>query len=190
MDYSEEVASLHDLVMAVNIAALRPKDQILQELITITKPFNYNVVDVDMTKPWGGFVRFATNNADHFITNFFPGLTAGQARNGLNDVELSPKFLLVSPNQRLSWQRHQRRAERWACLTPVGYHKSDSPSDMGELHVMQSGDVVQFNNGDCHRLVGLAGSSYGLVAEIWQHTDPANPSDEADIERLQDDYNR
>jgi hypothetical protein len=29
-----------------------------------------------------------------------------------------------------------------------------------------------------------------LVAEIWQHTDPGNPSNEDDIVRLADDYSR
>jgi mannose-6-phosphate isomerase len=28
------------------------------------------------------------------------------------------------------------------------------------------------------------------VAEIWQHTDAANPSDENDIVRVQDDFSR
>jgi hypothetical protein len=32
--------------------------------------------------------------------------------------------------------------------------------------------------------------NWGVVAEIWQHTDPAVPSDEDDIIRVQDDYNR
>jgi len=30
---------------------------------------------------------------------------------------------------------------------------------------------------------------WGVVAEIWQHT-ASNPSDEEDIERLQDDFGR
>jgi hypothetical protein len=29
-----------------------------------------------------------------------------------------------------------------------------------------------------------------LVAEIWQHTDPENPSDEDDIVRVSDDFGR
>jgi mannose-6-phosphate isomerase len=29
-----------------------------------------------------------------------------------------------------------------------------------------------------------------MIAEIWQHTDPENPSDENDIVRLQDDFGR
>ena len=44
------------------------------------------------------------------------------------------------------------------------------------------------DKGERHRLIGLEG--WGIVAEIWQHTDPENPSDEDDIVRLQDDFGR
>jgi mannose-6-phosphate isomerase len=37
-------------------------------------------------------------------------------------------------------------------------------------------------------LVGL--DQWGVVAEIWQHTDVTNLSDESDIVRLQDDFGR
>jgi mannose-6-phosphate isomerase len=36
--------------------------------------------------------------------------------------------------------------------------------------------------------VGL--EDYAVVAEIWQHSDADNPSDENDIVRLQDDFGR
>ncbi|MCU0327251.1 MAG: phosphoheptose isomerase, partial [Spirosomaceae bacterium] len=39
-----------------------------------------------------------------------------------------------------------------------------------------------------HRLVGV--NEWGIIAEIWQHTDPKNPSDENDIVRVQDDFGR
>jgi hypothetical protein len=39
-----------------------------------------------------------------------------------------------------------------------------------------------------HRLVGL--DNWGVVTEIWQHTDVEHPSDESDIVRLQDDFGR
>jgi mannose-6-phosphate isomerase len=38
------------------------------------------------------------------------------------------------------------------------------------------------DKGERHRLIGLA--SCGVIAEIWQHTDPKDPSDEEDIVRL------
>jgi hypothetical protein len=39
-----------------------------------------------------------------------------------------------------------------------------------------------------HRLIGL--DSWAIVAEIWQHTDIENPSNEEDIVRIQDDFGR
>jgi hypothetical protein len=47
---------------------------------------------------------------------------------------------------------------------------------------------VKLQQGERHRLIGLAG--WGIVAEIWQHTDASNPSDEDDIVRVQDDFGR
>lgn len=94
----------------------------------------------------------------------------------------------MSPEQRLSWQYHDRRAERWAFLTDGAYNKSVS-DDEGQLFKAQAGDIVQFTTGERHRLVGRD-SAYTLVAEIWQHTNPDQASDEHDIVRLQDDYRR
>ena len=49
------------------------------------------------------------------------------------------------------------------------------------------GDQVKLQQGERHRLIGL--KDYGIVAEIWQHTDSV-PSDEDDIVRVQDDFKR
>ena len=177
-------------ITAADLSVTRNKDDVMQELVEKAVKRGFVVVDSDMQKPWGGFVRFDTKDADVFIQAFFPGLDINQARLGRNDMELSPKFLLVTPNSRLSWQRHGRRAERWAYLTSGAYHKSTDPANQGDMQLAQVGDVVQFQQGECHRLVGLPGDAYTLVAEIWQHTDHDNQSDEADIERLADDYKR
>ena len=50
------------------------------------------------------------------------------------------------------------------------------------------GDIIQLKQGERHRLIGLNG--WGIVAEIWRHTDAENPSDEDDIVRVQDDFGR
>jgi mannose-6-phosphate isomerase-like protein (cupin superfamily) len=181
---------LYNNVLTVELSTDRPKDNVMRELSELALSFGYKIVDTDMSKPWGGFIRFDTSDAGSFVENFFPGLDINEARLGDERMELSPKFLLVEPDKRLSWQRHERRAERWAYLTSGAYHKSLDPNDQGDLKVAQPGDVVQFQSGECHRLVGLPGDKYTLVAEIWQHTDPSNPSEEADIERLADDFNR
>lgn len=54
--------------------------------------------------------------------------------------------------------------------------------------VLQINKIIQIQCGERHRLIGLDG--WGIVAEIWQHTDPNNLSNEDDIVRLQDDFGR
>src|SRR5438874_729991 len=103
-----------------------------------------------MTRDPGVLICGLVKQADVFIAEFFPGLTPQEARRGKDDAELSPKILLVSPDQRLSWQYHRRRAERWRFLTPGAYHRS--PNDgQGELLRAEIGDVVQFEMGERHR---------------------------------------
>ena len=51
-----------------------------------------------------------------------------------------------------------------------------------------NGETIVLAKGERHRLIGL--DTFGIVAEIWQHTDSQHPSDEDDIVRLQDDFGR
>lgn len=161
----------------------------IDALVLSAEKAGYTIEDIDKTKPWGGYVRLGFHDADRFIAEFFPEVDPIAARLGNPSAELSPKFLLVAPGQRLSWQVHERRAERWVFLNEGGYYRSLIPEEPGELIEAHSGTEVQFEAGECHRLVG-ANDTFTLVAEIWQHTDPSRPSDEADITRLQDDYQR
>jgi mannose-6-phosphate isomerase len=102
--------------------------------------------------------------------------------------KLSPKILVVAPQQRLSWQYHSRRAEIWRVVQgEIGVVLSET-DEQTELNFFEPGDVIVLNKGQRHRLVGL--NDWGVVAEIWQHTDPEHPSDESDIIRLQDDFGR
>ena len=136
----------------------------------------------------GAYIRIAGDDADRFVKEFFTDLTPEEARLGMEGAELSPKLLIVAPSQRLSWQYHNRRAERWMFLTPGAYNRSSTDNE-GEVVLANIGDVVQFNRSERHRLVGMD-DEYTVVAEIWQHADPSAPSDEDDIVRLADDYKR
>ena len=148
----------------------------------------YTIFELNDQKPWGAYIRMAADEADRFVEEFFPGLTPAEARLGIDGAELSPKLLIVAPEQRLSWQYHNRRAERWTFLTDGAYNKSDSDEE-GEVFTATAGTVVQFTKGERHRLVGVS-DKYTIVAEIWQHSDSSAPSDEDDIVRLADDYQR
>lgn len=151
----------------------------------------YTIVEEDLTKPWGAYYRMADGEAERFINEFFPDLTLNEAKMGRTDVDLSPKFLLVAPGHRLSWQYHGRRAERWRFLMDGMYYRSHGDKVPKTVIVAKSGTVVQFDAGERHRLCANKNQKlYTLVAEIWQHTNSKKASDESDIVRLQDDYKR
>ncbi|MFM8963987.1 MAG: hypothetical protein ACKOGD_09120 [Sphingomonadales bacterium] len=145
----------------------------------------FNVVASDLTRPWGGFYVIDETQAQLFSDTFFDGLDVTTLTIG---GKLSPKILLVSAQQRLSWQYHNRRAEIWRVLEgPVGVVRSHTDEE-GELVVHQAGEFIKLAQGERHRLIGL--DTPAIIAEIWQHTDAAQPSDESDIVRVQDDFGR
>ncbi len=148
----------------------------------------YEMVDQDVDKPWGAYFRMNSTQAEEFVVEFFSGLDVNEAKLGVPDAELSPKILLVQAGERLSWQYHHRRAERWRFITPGSYYRNTT-DDQLEPHLAMKDDVVQFLALERHRLVGHD-TDWTIVAEIWQHTQPSSPSNEADIVRLADDYNR
>lgn len=182
---SEEIKQA---VQLIDVNKEIEKQEVVDMIQRAAESEGYTVVERNDQKPWGAYLRLDGAQADQFVQEFFPGLSPHEARLGTEGAELSPKFLIVSPQQRLSWQLHHRRAERWAFLTEGGYYKSET-DEQGDLNSAQAGDVVQFSQGERHRLVGVLGA-HTVVAEIWQHTDTTNPSDEGDIIRLADDYVR
>ena len=147
--------------------------------------FGYNIVDFDFKRPWGGFLVIDENQAKKFADQFFEDITIGSLKIG---GKLSPKLLIVNSNARLSWQYHFRRSEIWRVYKgTVGIIRSND-DDQKPLLTLNEGDQVELKQGERHRLIGL--KQQALVAEIWQHTDPKNPSNEEDIVRLQDDFGR
>jgi mannose-6-phosphate isomerase len=103
--------------------------------------------------------------------------------------KLSPKILVVAPAKRLSWQYHHRRAEIWKLIGGEAKLMTSDNDEETEITTLQTGDIVQLGQGQRHRLIG-AENSWGVVAEIWQHTETNDPSDEDDIVRVQDDFGR
>jgi len=172
----------------INTAGSVSKEHIVRDIKHHMNHHGYKVIELDDKRPWGAFLRLDDVAVDDFIKEFFPGLKPESVRLGNSDAKLSPKILIVSPKQRLSWQYHDRRAELWSFLTGGHHHRSKSDDQEG-LITVNAGDVVQFDPSERHRLVGRD-DDYTLVAEIWQHTDPNNLSDEDDIIRLHDDYSR
>jgi len=62
------------------------------------------------------------------------------------------------------------------------------PQQKKETSTLDLGEIVRLKQGERDSLVGL--DSWGIVAEIWQHTDGENPSNEDDIVRIEDDFGR
>ncbi len=144
-----------------------------------------SIVGLDFERPWGGFFLIHEDEAPWFIQKFFPNEQAELAAAGL---QLSPKILVVEPGKRLSWQFHDFRAEYHRVIEgPVGYCLSDT-DEQPEPRRYSVGDLIRIPQGTRHRLIGM--NDWGVVAEIWQHTDPAHPSEEKDNHRLQDDSGR
>lgn len=176
------------IIKEIDLDTIHGYDGHILEIETSITDAGYSILEKEINKPWGAYLRIDSSQADEFVKDFFPGLTPEEARLGIEGAELSPKFLIVKPGQRLSWQYHDRRAERWRFLTAGGYRRSSTDQE-GERIESSVGDIVQFQQGERHRLEGRS-DGIVLVAEIWQHSLVGHPSDENDIVRLADDYKR
>ena len=109
-------------------------------------------------------------------------------KSALKKEKLSPKILVVQPTKKLSWQYHHRRHEIWKLIDGEAALARSNNDQESETILLNKGDIVELQQGERHRLIGL--SDWGVVAEIWVHTDIDNPSNEEDIVRLQDDFGR
>lgn len=161
------------------------KTEIMSEVRSYLGEVGLKITDTDEARPWGGFFVIDESQTPEFIDRYFPEVSKEDVEHGF---KLSPKILVVEPGKRLSWQYHDRREELWRVISgPVGVYESTT-NEPGELRTLGPGDTIQHGVQVRHRLVGL--DKWGVVAEIWQHTDPENPSNEDDIERVQDDFGR
>tara|TARA_R110001592_G_scaffold316102_3_gene592329 strand:+ start:17369 stop:17854 length:486 start_codon:yes stop_codon:yes gene_type:complete len=143
------------------------------------------ISEINVEKPWGGYIRIDNSSLKLFISTFDLKLPDDFTE---FKQEVSPKLLFVLPKQRLSWQYHLRRSEVWKVLEgPVGYSRSKDDNLGSDLR-MEKGDQVIFSKSERHRLFGM--DVVGIIAELWIHSDSTFLSDENDIVRVSDDYNR
>jgi len=167
------------------MTSMQPKGAVFAELKTELLEQGFTIVQEDMERPWGGFFVIDEGQAQAFANRYFDGLDV----NGLKiSGKLSPKILVVAPGTRLSWQYHHRRAEIWRLIKGMAGVCTSFTDLEGALKTLSVGDSITLQQGERHRLIGL--DTWGVVAEIWQHTDAKQPSDEADIVRVQDDFGR
>ena len=157
----------------------------LKEIEQEIKSFGFEITSKDFQRPWGGFLVISEEQVQEFANKFFDGINIENMKIA---GKLSPKILVVKPNSKLSWQYHHRRAEIWKVFKgEVGISRSFDDNQK-PLKKFFPGDQIKLKKRERHRMIGL--NNYAVIAEIWQHTDPNNPSDEKDIVRLSDDYGR
>jgi len=169
----------------INIPQDISEKNVFQTVEQFIKDEGFTIIGKDADRPWGGFLVIEEEQAEQFISTFFPDQRVDDFK-GFD--KLSPKILLVAPGKRLSWQYHHRRAEIWRVIGgTAGVVVSDTDVQT-PVQKLEMGELVSLHQGERHRLVGL--DQWGVLAEIWKHTDPENPSDEDDIVRVEDDFGR
>lgn len=145
------------------------------------------VADVDELKPWGAYYRLADFCAEAFVAKYFVEYSVEELGRG---GSLGPKFLVFEPGKKLSLQYHERRAEIWKVLAGTLIAAVSDTDLEGEWKEYAPGTVLSYGALARHRAGAPEGSEWVVVAEIWQHTDMANPTSESDIVRLADDFGR
>ena len=90
------------------------------------------------------------------------------------------KCIYVLPGKRLSYQRHQKRAEHWFII-----QGSAEVTLEGKVSRLSSGDTVSIAKGQLHRIANI-GSDEVIFIEVQTGT----YFGEDDIERIEDDFGR
>jgi mannose-6-phosphate isomerase-like protein (cupin superfamily) len=167
------------------LALIESKSEIAEFAKKQLEGKGFKVVAMDFTRPWGGFLVIDESQAEKFCKQYFPEVEVNSLK---ISGKLSPKILIVESNKKLSWQYHDRRSEIWKLIAGQAGVVTSQTDEPGPFRALALNEIVRLNQGERHRLVGLEG--WGMVAEIWQHTDANNPSNEDDIIRVQDDFGR
>ncbi len=170
---------------AIEITPELTKSEVFVKVRDFLEKKGLKISKVDHERPWGGFFVLDETQIKEFKDEFFAEVDLSEDQ---MKQKLSPKFLLVASGARLSWQYHFRRAELWKLIAGKAGIVRSLTDEEGDVAAMEPGKTVSLSKGERHRLVGT--ENWGIVAEIWMHADPSNPSDEEDIVRLADDYAR
>ncbi len=153
-----------------------PKNELIEKTEKMLSQNNLSISSKDLDRPWGAFWHISPESINNFLNLYFPDFNP-------EGLFISPKILLVEPEKRLSLQLHHKRSEKW--------HVIDGPVQViaGDQDLtLNTGEDIILNSEKNHRLCGLENA--GIVAEIWMHNNPSDPSTEEDIVRLEDDFHR
>lgn len=165
---------------------MNTKEQIHKKIREDLSAKGLTISGEDFERPWGGFFKIGDESMADFLSIYFSGV---KLPFDIAELTVSPKILAVAPSKKLSWQSHERRAELWRVVSgPVGIYTSPDDVQPDEMKIYINDEIIEMKLGTRHRLVGL--DDWGIVAEIWIHKFPDNPSDEDDIRRISDDFGR
>lgn len=158
--------------------------EVLDRAKHLVEQYGLQIQEVDNDRPWGGEFIFSDSALEAFAKAFMPNLYLGKYNGRL----AQPKFLFIAPHKRFSWQYHYRRGELWRVVEgPVGLIVSKN-DEQPAPKILQVGETVELESMTRHRLSGL--ENWAIVAELWLHADLAEPSNEEDIVRVEDDFGR
>ena len=90
------------------------------------------------------------------------------------------KCIWVLPGKRLSYQRHEKRAEHWFIVSGTALVTYN-----GDEIKMQSGDTIDIAIGDLHRIENI-----GIDDVVFIEIQSGSYFGEDDIERIEDDFGR
>ena len=90
------------------------------------------------------------------------------------------KRIVIDPGGRLSYQRHEHRAEHWVVITGTATCTLD-----GETVVLAPGQTIDVEVGQAHRIANQ-GDETLMIIEVQR----GSYMGEDDIVRLEDDYGR
>ena len=162
----------------------QPAWKIIKEIDDRLSYIGFTTKEIDISKPWGGYIAFYEDDAVAFIDAFYDDSNI----DNFVGQKISPKLLIVRPDAELSWQYHNRRREIWRFLTH-GYYIVGSGDNLSEKQHAGQDFILDIANQTRHRLIGSKDLNT-VVAELWAHSDPVKPSDEDDIVRIKDLYGR
>ena len=114
------------------------------------------VADIDSVRPWGRYDVLSTSDL-HQVKNIY-----------------------VLPGKRLSYQRHEKRAEHWLIISGVARVTLD-----GKTLELTAGDSVDIEIGMAHRIENV-----GTTELVFTEIQTGTYFGEDDIERLEDDFGR
>jgi mannose-6-phosphate isomerase len=90
------------------------------------------------------------------------------------------KCIWVNPGKRLSYQRHQKRAEHWFIVSGKALVTIN-----GSEKTMSAGETIDIAIGDLHRIANI-----GVDDVVFIEVQSGSYFGEDDIERIEDDFGR